>query len=66
MQCINVLTWELNRYRRQTTDDDDDDDDNNNDDNIERHTLNLSFYDKPIGASPGPDNVLTRMVLQII
>ncbi len=21
MQCTNVLTWELNRYRRQTTDD---------------------------------------------
>jgi hypothetical protein len=28
--------------------------------------LNLSAYDKPIGASPGRDYVLTRMVVQII
>ncbi len=31
-----------------------------------QHTLNLSFYDKPIGALPGRDNVLMRMVIQII
>ena len=38
----NVLTWELNRYRRRRTMDDDDDDD---DDDDGRHTLNLFFYE---------------------
>jgi hypothetical protein len=30
------------------------------------HTLNLSIFYKPIGASPGRDYVLTRMLIQII
>jgi hypothetical protein len=33
----------------------------------EKHVPRFLFYrDKPIGASPGRDDVLTRMVLQII
>jgi hypothetical protein len=38
MQCTNVLTWELNRYRRRTTDDGPQTTDDR------QHTLNLSFY----------------------
>ncbi len=40
----------------------DDDDDDDNDDTLK----SLLLCDKPIGASPGRDYVLTRMVLQII
>ncbi len=54
----NTPAWELNRYgrtsdvgRRTTT---------------TTHFKSFQSIDKPIGASPGRDYVLTRIVLQII